>query len=124
MPRTWTWGMTRSSSALKPSSKEAPMKKTSRFSVLLALILGLALPLRAEEILVFAAASLTDALKELGTAYEKESGDKAVFNFGSSSLLARQILEGASADLFASADEAQMDRAQRSGSVDQASRKV
>lgn len=58
---------------------------------------------------VFAAASLTDSLKEIGTAYEKETGDKVVFNFGASSLLARQIEEGAPADVFFSADEAKMD---------------
>lgn len=58
---------------------------------------------------VFAAASLTDSLKEIATAYEKESGDKLVFNFGASSILARQIEEGAPADIFFSADELKMD---------------
>src|SRR5882724_78285 len=37
--------------------------------------------LRAAEINVFAAASLTDALKEIGASYEKQSGDKIAFNF-------------------------------------------
>jgi Bacterial extracellular solute-binding protein len=40
---------------------------------------------------VHAAASLSDAMKEIGAAYEKESGDKVQFNFGASNLLARQI---------------------------------
>jgi molybdate transport system substrate-binding protein len=66
--------------------------------------------MRAAEVNVFAAASLTDALKEIGTNYEKQSGDQAVFNFGASSLLERQIEEGAPADIFFSADEAKMDR--------------
>jgi molybdate transport system substrate-binding protein len=48
-------------------------------------------------------------LKEIAAAYEKETGDKVVFNFGASSLLARQIEEGAPADVFFSADEAKMD---------------
>jgi molybdate transport system substrate-binding protein len=65
--------------------------------------------IRAAEITVFAAASLTDALKEIGGNYEKQSGDKAVFNFGASSLLERQIEEGAPADVFFSADEPKMD---------------
>jgi molybdate transport system substrate-binding protein len=65
--------------------------------------------LHAVELNVFAAASLTDALKEIGTAYEKQSGDKTAFNFGASSLLERQIEEGAPADVFFSADEAKMD---------------
>lgn len=63
----------------------------------------------AAELTVHAAASLTDALKEIGAAYEKESGDKLQFNFGASSMLARQIEQGAPADLFFSADEAKMD---------------
>lgn len=63
----------------------------------------------AAELTVHAAASLTDAMKEIGAAYEKESGDKVQFNFGASNMLARQIEEGAPADVFFSADEAKMD---------------
>jgi molybdate transport system substrate-binding protein len=74
-----------------------------------ALSLFAAATLRASDITVFAAASLTDALKEIGTDYEKQSADKIAFNFGASSLLARQIEEGAPADIFFSADEAKMD---------------
>ena len=65
--------------------------------------------LSAAELTVHAAASLTDALKESGAVYEKESGDKLQYNFGASSTLARQIEEGAPADVFVSADEAKMD---------------
>jgi len=68
--------------------------------------------LHAEELLVSAAASLTDALKEIGAKFEKESNTKVIFNFGASSMLARQIEEGAPADVFFSADEAQMNRLQ------------
>jgi len=63
----------------------------------------------AAELTVHAAASLTDAMKEIGATYEKESGDKIQFNFGASSTLERQIEQGAPADLFLSADEAKMD---------------
>lgn len=59
---------------------------------------------------VFAAASLSDALKEIVTAHEKSTGDIVRLNLGASSTLARQVEEGAPADLFFSADEAQMDR--------------
>lgn len=65
--------------------------------------------MRGEEVTVFAAASLTDALREIAAAYERTSGDRIVFNFGASSVLARQIELGAPADLFLSADEARMD---------------
>ena len=54
---------------------------------------------------VFAAASLSDALTEIASTYEKP----VAFNFAGSRTLARQIEEGAPADLFLSADEATMD---------------
>ena len=73
--------------------------------------------LRAANINVFAAASLTESLKEIASAYEKQSGDKVVFNFGASSMLARQIEAGAPADIFFSADEAKMDGLARHGHV-------
>ena len=64
---------------------------------------------QAAEVQVFAAASLTHALREIGTNYLKESGDQLRFNFGASSLLARQIEQGAPADIFFSADTEKVD---------------
>jgi molybdate transport system substrate-binding protein len=58
---------------------------------------------------VFAAASLTDVLTQLGAVYERGGHARPVFNFAASSVLARQIEQGASADLFISADEPWMD---------------
>lgn len=72
---------------------------------------------RSAEISVFAAASLTDALRELGTGFETQTGAKVVFNFAASSLLARQITEHAPADIFISADEAKMDDLEKAGLV-------
>ena len=70
----------------------------------------------AAELTVHAAASLTDAMKELAPLYEKANpGDRLLFNFGASSQLARQIKEGAPADVFFSADEAQMDSLDKAG---------
>ena len=71
----------------------------------------------AADLTVFAAASLTDCLKEIGTNYQKEAGQKIVFNFGASSTLARQIQEGAPADIFFSADEAKMDGLEKQGLI-------
>lgn len=88
----------------------------------LLLILLLALPLRAAEVRVFAAASLTDALSEIARVYEKTSGDRIVFNFGASSILARQIERGAPADLFLSADEETMNALARRGLIDSRTR--
>jgi molybdate transport system substrate-binding protein len=100
------------------------MKAISKTLALLACSLTiLALPLRAAEVTVFAAASLTDALKAIAANYQKQSGDKIAFNFGASSTLARQIEEGAPADIFFSADEAQMNRLERGNLIDPATRK-
>jgi molybdate transport system substrate-binding protein len=82
---------------------------------LLLIVCFVTLPGFAAAIHVFAAASLTDSLKEIAAAYEKESGDKLVFNFGASSILARQIEEGAPADVFFSADELKMDALEKKG---------
>ncbi len=63
----------------------------------------------AEKITVFAAASLTNALQDIATQYQKKSGVEVVSSFASSSVLARQIDQGAPADLFISADQQWMD---------------
>ena len=49
--------------------------------------------------------------------YRKEAGERVVFNFGASSMLGRQIREGAPADLFFSADEATMDGLEKRGLI-------
>jgi molybdate transport system substrate-binding protein len=72
-------------------------------------LLALALTARAAEVNVYAAASLTDTLQEIARGYERTSADRIVFQFAASSTLARQIEQGAPADLFLSADEAKMD---------------
>jgi molybdate transport system substrate-binding protein len=96
---------------------------TGVFLWVLALALGGLLPSWAGEIRVFAAASLTDALKEMQTPYEAATGDKLIFNFAGSNVLARQIQEGAPADVFLSADEIQMNVLAKKGLVDAATRK-
>jgi molybdate transport system substrate-binding protein len=62
------------------------------------------------ELTVYAAASLRDVLQELAPEAEARSGARLVFNFGSSGDLSRQIVAGAAADLFFSADEKELDR--------------
>jgi molybdate transport system substrate-binding protein len=61
------------------------------------------------QILVFAAASLTDALQELGSAYGKTTSVNVKLSFDASANLARQIEAGARADVFFSADTQWMD---------------
>ena len=67
---------------------------------------------------VFAAASLTGAFTEIGDEFETEhEGVTVEFNFAGSSDLATQITEGAPADVFASADQANMDKAVDAGAA-------
>lgn len=95
-----------------------------QFAMLAAAFVVLVTPtLDAATISVFAAASLTESLKEIAVAYEKQSGDKILFNFGASSFLARQIEEGAPADIFFSADEAKMNGLEKKGLILKETRK-
>jgi len=87
--------------------------------VLFALLLAFASPhaAAAAEVRVFAAASLTDALRDAAAVHERQTGDRVVFNFAASSTLARQIEAGAPADLFLSADEEKMDALAHAGLI-------
>jgi len=82
-----------------------------------ACILLFAMSAAAADLQVFAAASLTDALKEIAAQYEQQTGTHIDFNFAASSLLARQISEGSPADVFFSADEEKMDSLQKKGLI-------
>jgi molybdate transport system substrate-binding protein len=77
----------------------------------------------ADEIVVSAAASLTDVFKAISTAYQQKSKHTVKFNFGPSNGLARQIEEGAPADIFFSADLAQMDNVDKKGLLEPGTRK-
>jgi molybdate transport system substrate-binding protein len=93
---------------------------------LLSLVLALALPLAAaaQQITVSAAASLTDAFKELGPQFEAgKPGATVRFNFAASGVLLQQIGQGAPVDVFASADQETMDRAATQKLIDTATRK-
>lgn len=78
----------------------------------------------ADELVVSAAASLTNAFRTMATAFEKAHADtKIVLNFGASDVLLQQIIAGAPADVFASADEKAMDRAVEAKAVMPATRR-
>jgi molybdate transport system substrate-binding protein len=85
--------------------------------LLAALTAAAALPARAADVTVFAAASLTDALGEAARAYETRTGAAITLSFAGSSALARQIQQGAPADLFISANADWMDRLQADGLI-------
>lgn len=83
----------------------------------LALAAGTGVPATAADpvLSVFAGATLEDALEEISAAYQKNGGGKVLLNLGASSVLARQIEEGAPADVFLSADEVKMDELEKQG---------
>jgi molybdate transport system substrate-binding protein len=74
-------------------------------------------------VLVFAAASLTDCLKEIAAGYEKKTGDEVILNLAASSTLAVQIRAGARADVFFSADEARMQALEDEGLIAKGTRR-
>jgi molybdate transport system substrate-binding protein len=84
---------------------------------LLPFLLFLTTALHAAEVRVFAAASLREAVTEIAAKYERGGGERVTFSFGASSMLARQIQEGAPADLFLSADEAKVNALAKRGLV-------
>jgi molybdate transport system substrate-binding protein len=89
---------------------------------LVALLAGAPDP--APPLLVSAALSLNEALRDCGAAFEESTGRRVTFNFGPSNVLARQIVHGAPVDVFVSADEAQMHLAEGSGAILPGSRRA
>jgi molybdate transport system substrate-binding protein len=93
--------------------------------VALALFAASASPAHAVDLIVSAAASLTNAFKDLGPMFEDANpGTKLLFNFGASGALLQQIAKGgAPVDVFASADQETMDQAQGQALVRPAQRR-
>lgn len=88
-----------------------------------ALVLSLVPPTaRADDVVVFAAASLANALAEIETGFEAATGHDLVVSLGGSSALARQIEQGAPADIFLSASPDWMDRLDAAGLLEPGSR--
>ncbi len=87
--------------------------------LVLVMLAGLSVPqgVPAEPVTVAAAVSLTDVLEEIAKAYAATGGGPVRFNLAGSNVLARQIVNGAPADVFISADEAQMDVVEKAGAV-------
>lgn len=67
---------------------------------------------------VAAAADLTLAFEELGRAFERHAGERVVFSFGATGLLAKQLREGAPFDVFAAANTAFVDEVVNAGACD------
>jgi molybdate transport system substrate-binding protein len=96
-----------------------------RFSFLIvALVAGLGAGLaRADEsVIVFAAASMKTALDQVAAAFHADSGVETKISYGGSLALARQLTQGAPADIFVSADEDSMDEAAKGKAIKPESR--
>lgn len=95
---------------------EHPMS-LRRPALLSAMLLATTLPLSAaaEDVVVFAAASLKNALDEVAAGFTAETGNTVTLSYAGSSQLAKQIVAGAPADLFLSANVEWMDEVEKAG---------
>jgi molybdate transport system substrate-binding protein len=103
-------------------SSRTPPRLLALLAALLCFHSAPAQELRKPELLVFAAASLTQVLEELSAAWQQVSGQRVRLSFAASSLLARQIEAGGNADVFVSADQQWMDYLAERNLIDTRSR--
>src|SRR6202165_1908393 len=98
----------------REQARSAPMHRLAGFLVALAILFGSGpLPASAQNksLTVFAAASMKNALDDVDLAFTTKTGVKIIASYAASSALAKQIEQGAPADIFASADTDWMDYA-------------
>lgn len=100
-----------------PSRFRARLCRLLSLLVLTALVPAGAESARAEDVTVFAAASLKTAMDEIAPAFAAATGDRLVVSLAGSSALARQIQAGAPADIFISANQSWMDTLEREGLI-------
>ena len=77
-----------------------------------------------DRLLVFAASSISDAITEIGDAFEAETGTRVEFNFGGSTTLARQMALGAPADVVVLAGPGPMDNLVNEGKIAEGTRRA
>ncbi|MFV0490487.1 MAG: molybdate ABC transporter substrate-binding protein [Pseudorhodobacter sp.] len=95
----------------------------SRFALAAIFSMAVALPATAEDVTVFAAASMKNGLDDFVAAWQAETGDNVVVSYAGSSQLAKQIIEGAPADIYISANVSWMDEVEKTGQVAEGARK-
>jgi molybdate transport system substrate-binding protein len=86
-----------------------------RLILALPLLLAQGIAAQAEEVVVFAAASMKTALDEVAAAFEAETGHTVTISYAGSNALAQQIIAGAPADIFVSAAVTWMDEVEKAG---------
>lgn len=105
---------------------EVPSVFTGRRMLIAGLLALIAAPASAQEprpLTVFAAASLTDALQQVGRDYRARTGQAVRFSFAASGTVARQVRAGARADLVMLADPVWMDALERAGRLQPGTRR-
>ena len=90
---------------------------TRRLALVSVLAATLATPALAEDVVVFAAASLKDALDAVAADFQAETGNTVTISYAGSNALAKQIMEGAPADIYISAAVNWMDEVEKAGLV-------
>jgi molybdate transport system substrate-binding protein len=101
------------------------MHRFAGFFIAVSMLSGSAFPpalAQDKTLTVFAAASMKNALDDIDTAYTAKTGVKIVASYAASSALAKQIEQGAPADIFASADTDWMDYAVGKQSISEPTR--
>jgi molybdate transport system substrate-binding protein len=88
-----------------------------RTALATAVVLTLAAPARADDVVVFAAASLKDALDAVAAEFEGTTGHGVTISYAGSNALATQIIQGAPADIFVSAAVNWMDEVDTAGLI-------
>jgi len=103
---------------MSPRPAKGLSRRAGRIAgILFALVLATPAAADDHDALIFAAASLTDAMTVVAEAYADRTGTRIAFSFAASSALARQIENGAPASMFVSANELWMDRLQAAGLI-------
>jgi molybdate transport system substrate-binding protein len=100
-----------------PVRENGAMVRAIGFGVALAAVLAGAGAARADEVVVFAAASLKTALDDFAGKWQAETGNTVTISYAGSNALAKQIIEGAPADVFISAAVNWMDEVEKAGLV-------
>lgn len=99
------------------------MKKGKLYFLLVIAVLVIGCSEEKEELIISAAASLTEAMQEIEPLYEEKYGVELTVNIASSGTLQKQIEEGAPVDVFLSASEAKMDNLEKKELLINSSRK-
>lgn len=98
------------------------MRRLSAAALGASALLALALPARSEEVVVFAAASMKTALDAVAADFQSATGHTVTISYAGSNALAKQIIEGAPADIFLSAAVNWMDEVEKAGLVAEGTR--